>query len=89
MPTWAISAVLTGAVFWVAICVLALVAGGRFLARALAPTPGDAPALGLDPRTGFIWALCDSATCRGLPTEHDHTDTGEVQCMRCGHVPAP
>ncbi|MFE4691716.1 hypothetical protein ACFRH6_16855 [Streptomyces sp. NPDC056749] len=91
MPTWAItvliSIVLTGVVFWVVVGALLTIAGWRALARLVSPAP-DAPVLGLDPRTGFIWAQCESGTCRGVPTEHDHTDTGEVQCMRCGHTPA-
>ncbi|MGW1813313.1 hypothetical protein ACWCQM_07040 [Streptomyces sp. NPDC002125] len=91
MPTWVItvliSVTLTGVVFWVVIGALAIIAGCRALARLFGTAP-DAPVLGLDPRTGLIWALCESGTCRGLPTEHDHTATGEVQCTRCGRTPA-
>lgn len=88
MSDWStalVSLVLAGIPLW-AVVVLALAVLVRRAVRGTASAPDEL--LGFDPSTGLIWAECQSTVCRGIATEHDHGDTGQVQCMRCGHTDA-
>ncbi|MFJ3705060.1 MULTISPECIES: hypothetical protein [unclassified Streptomyces] len=92
MPEWVpfavVSVALTGVVFWVVVVVLLTIAACRALARLFGRDQRQD--VGMDPRTGLVWAACHSTRCGHLQTEHEELETGGLQCTRCLRiVPAP